>query len=232
MSSVIDILGAFFVGGMLLFLAMSASSVGMQEFYTLNADAITQQNLANTSAIINYDLRKMGFGIPEDDTTLFVAQPNRLKFISQLNSHPTYQMPVSGVSYQDQIADTIEYTVEGADTVSYGNILVTRYQVTRTITVPPTAPQTTRIGEVADNSVFSYYNQAGATTSVLDQIDGIEIQLSAYNADIVLSPELVMQQILEDTGGQSQDLIQKEVRRLLRPAYWKQTRFSSRNLRR
>ena len=232
MSSVLDILGATFVGGMLLFMAISASDVGMQEYYTQNADAITQQNLANISAIINYDLRKMGFGIPEEDSTLIVAQSTRLKFVAQLNSHPAYRMDISGVNYLDQIADTIEYVVDGADTVRYGSIVVTRFRVNRIISIPPSTVETTSLGEVASDSIFSFYDQAGNSTNNLALINGVEVQLSAYNPEIILSPELVMKRILEDTGGQSNNLIEREVRRLLRPAYWKQTRYSARNLKR
>ena len=78
MATLIDIIGGIFIGGFLLLIALSATDTATTEFFNYNSDAIMQQNLAKTSKIIQYDLRKMGYGIPEaaQDSILNVATGN------------------------------------------------------------------------------------------------------------------------------------------------------------
>jgi hypothetical protein len=100
MTAMIDVIGGLFIGGFLLLIALTATDTATTEFFNYNADAIMQQNLANTSEIIQYDLRKMGFGIPEafQSSILQVATGNRLKFLAHLNSDPDAMVNIPAVT--------------------------------------------------------------------------------------------------------------------------------------
>ena len=216
---------------MLLLIAMTASDTATREFFNQNSDAITQANLSQLSDVIGYDLKKMGFGILETDTVIFAAGGTRLKFISQLNSHPNYRIDLSGMNFTDQIADTIEYTVTVADTISYGTVSITLFDINRRIRIPPSIDVNYVVGQTGNSNVFSFLDQMGSPTTNIASIANVEIQLSAFNSEVVLSPELVMENL--DMGdATTQELQERELRLILRPAYWKQTRYSARNLKR
>ncbi|MCK5453664.1 MAG: hypothetical protein KAJ16_04845, partial [Calditrichia bacterium] len=105
MTAMIDVLGGLFIGGFLLLIALTATDTATTEFFNYNADAIMQQNLANTSKIIQYDLRKMGFGVPEAllGSILQVATGNRLKFLAHLNSDPDAMVNIAAVTTIDNV---------------------------------------------------------------------------------------------------------------------------------
>jgi hypothetical protein len=109
MATMIDIIGALFIGGFLLLIALTATDNATTECFNYNYDAIIQQNLARVSSTIQYDLRKMGYGIPEYDyqKILQIATGNHLKFISHLNSDPEARVNISAVAWLDNIVDSI-----------------------------------------------------------------------------------------------------------------------------
>ncbi len=231
MSSIIDIIGAMFIGGMLMLIAMNASDTAAREFFNQNSDAITQANLSQISDIIGFDLKKMGFGIAETDTIVFTAEDDHLKFTTHLNSHPDYNINLSGVNYIDQIPDTIEYTISTAETITYGTVSITLFNIHRRIRIPPSVDVSYVVGQSGNSNPFTYLDQMGNATTNISAIANVELQLSAFNSEVVLSPELVMESL--DMGdATTQELQERELRLILRPAYWKQTRYSARNLKR
>jgi hypothetical protein len=220
-----------FVGGMLLLIATTSSDQAAQSFFNQNSDFITQANLSKISDIIGYDLKKMGYGVEEADTVVFVAQANQLKYITHLNSHPVYRMNLDGVNHTDTIADTIEYTVSATDTIEYGLTSIVIYNIQRRLRIPPSVDIDYSIGTVANEDIFTYLDQAGNPTLNLMAVSSVELQLVAYNAEVVLSPELVMQNV-NPSDSTLRDFQEKELLRILRPSYWKESRFTSRNLNR
>lgn len=226
MSVLLDVLGGVIIGGMMLLLAISTSFNGMQEFFNQNSDTIVQRRLAQISNVLEYDLKKMGFNIPENDQVIFQADSNHLKFISQLNSHTQLNI---GISILDQVPDTIEYEILARDTIDYRDTILVQYAIQRTAKISGQATESYSIGKVGNQSVFTYLDQAGRETTTLTQIKTVALKLSAYNPRVVLSPELVMKNI----GNQSDiENRKRELRRLLRPSYWRQAKIVSRNLKR
>ncbi len=232
MSSILDIIGGSILGGLLLLIAITSSHNSIEAFYNYNSDAIVQQNLTQLSRIIEYDLRKMAFGIPEaqQPNVLQIAQSNHLKFIAQLNLDADSFLLIPGVSHYDNIPDTIEYVITPAEEIDFPDTSVTIYEVRRTIKISTGTTHTSIIGRIGNNDVFRYLNQIGDPVQVISATKMVEVTLTAFNPKVVLSPELVSADIYQNI--QDVELRKKEVRRLLRASYWRQTRLVSRNLRR
>lgn len=230
MGTLIDILGGLFIGGFLLLIAMSASDTATTEFFNYNSDAIVQQNLTQLSRVIQYDLRKMGYNIPEarQTTILQVATPNHLKFLTHLNSSADCRLPVSGLGLDD-IADTIEYTITPFDSVDYGDTTVVIYQVVRSVKIPPNYSRTERVGAIGNADVFRYLDQIGNPVPVISATKMVEVTLTDFNPRVVLSRDYVDNRL---SAIPDSTLRRRELRRLLRASFWRQTRLISRNLRR
>lgn len=219
MSSILDIIGGLLIGGMILLLTLAATDRGTREFFNYNSDAIVQNQLATMAYIIEYDLRKMGFGIDEvqQGTILQIATSNHLKFLTQLNNKT------------DVTPDTIEYNVVSDETIDYGDTTLIMYKVWRTIKIPGQQSKIQMIGKIGNNNVFRYLDQIGNPAEITQATKMVEVTLVAFNPRIVLSPEFVTTQIDSIQGA---ELRKKELTRLLRPSFWRQTRLVSKNLRR
>lgn len=230
MTSVLDYIIAMVVGGAILLITITVTDTGTREFLNYNSDAIIQMNLINMSNTIEYDLRKMGYGIPEGDQVLFMAQPNHLKFIAHLNRDFDYFGHL--IAHRDNIPDTIEYVITLAETIDYGDTILKMYKITRILKVTGEGVSSNDIGRIGNAGVFRYLDQIGnpvdpGTELVSSKM--VEVTLTAFNPRVVLSPELVRKEV---AGIQDQEFRKKELRRLLRTSFWKQTRLVSKNLRR
>lgn len=231
MSAILDIVVGTVVGGLILLMALTASDRTVQDYYNLNSDAIVQQNLTQISRIMEFDLKKMGYGIPEFQRAgiVRVALPGHIKFLAQLNSARQTSVQVAGVNVFDQVADTVEYQVVPADSFNFGDTTITMYDVSRRLSIAGLAEEQMSIGRVSNPNVFRYLDQAGRPAAVIPAIDVVEINLAEVNPQVVLSPELVMQRT---QNIQDREFRLRELRRILRPAFLRQARLISRNLRR
>ena len=230
MAMVLDLIGGLFVGGFLLIIALSATDTATTEFYNYNSDAIVQQNLARMSDVIQYDLRKMGFGIPESQkaTILNISQPNRLKFLAHLNSDPDCMMDITGLSI-DNIVDSVEYQVIPFDSIDYYDTVIVTYQVRRRVYISPNYTSDMSIGIIGNPEAFRYLDQVGHPVAFMSETRMVEVTLTAYDPRVVLSKDWVDSR-MNEIGNE--DFRKQELRRLLRASYWRQTRLISKNLKR
>ena len=231
MGTYLDILGGFFVMGFLLLIAFRASDTATTEFFNYNSDAIVQQNIAQLSGVIQYDLRKMGYGIPESQqsTILQIAQPSHLKFLAHLNGDTECRIPLPGNTVIDDVPDTIEYVVQPLETINYGDTSITTYRVTRKIKISTGYSENMMVGVIGNSNVFNYLDQIGNPVPMVEATKMIEVTLTAFNPRVVLSPDYISEQI---SGISDPQFRRRELRRLLRASFWKQTRLISKNLRR
>jgi len=219
MTSLLDIIGASIIGGMVLLLVLTVTDSGTREFFNYNVDAIVQANLAHMAHLTEYDLRKMGFGINESQqgTILQIANSNRLKFLTQLNMNV------------DSIPDTIEYNIVQDEIIDYGDTTLTMYKVFRSVKIAQHSSENMDIGKIGNSNVFRYLDQIGEPAEIIQATKMVEVTLVTYEPRIVLSPEFVTTKL---DGIDRADLRKRELRRLLRPSFWRQTRLVSKNLRR
>jgi len=214
MASMIDILGAMFIGSILILIAMTAMDNGVRQFVNHNVDAIVQNELVVTTEILQYDLRKMGYGIPENQQSniIQIAQPTQVKYISNLNSD------------NDTIPDTIEYSITPFDTVTFIDTSFVLYGIERTVKLSDEATVSAQISVISNNTVFRFLDQIGDSAEVIQAINMIEVTLVAMNPHVYVSEEVL------GAGGPEERMI--ELRKLIRESYWRQTRVVSKNLRR
>ena len=229
MNSMLDILGASIIGGLLMLIALSASDRGAREIYNYNADAIIQRNISQLGKVLEFDLQKVGFGIPDSDNPLIVAQPGRLKFITQLNWDSEARLQIAGVNYLDTTADTIEYVVELDQNLALGDTSVSFYSLKRTIKIPPNYVEEGKIGVIANNELFNYYDQVGNPVGNPLLAKVVEFSLYSYSSTIILSPEIVASSF---NNSSDIEYRRKELLRILRPAYIRQKSMTIKNLRR
>ncbi len=230
MSIIIDLIGGLFIGGFLLMIALTATDTATTEFWNYNSDALVQQSLSRMSDIIQYDLRKMGFGIPENQkhTILNLAQPSRVKFLGHLNSDPDCMMDIPGLSI-DQLVDSVEYTIVPFDSIDYYDTTIVTYQVRRRLFITPNYTSNMSIGIIGNEQAFRYLDQVGRPVAFLSETRMVEVTLTAYDPRVVLSKEWVDSRMNEISNDEFR---KQELRRLLRASYWRQTRLISKNLKR
>jgi hypothetical protein len=231
MGIVIDIVGSIFVGGFLMLIALTATDTATTEFWNYNADAIVQQNLAQTSKVIQHDLRKMGFGIPEKQksTILEIAEPSHLKFLTHLNRDNDAKIKIPAVTTIDNVVDSIEYIILPFDSVDYGDTTIVVYEVRRRIFVSSGYLNTSMVGSIGNAQAFRYLDQVGRPVAFTNQIRMVEVTLTAFDPRVVLSTEWVDSK-MNDISDEA--FRKRELRRLLRASYWRQTRLISKNLKR
>jgi hypothetical protein len=87
MSAILDIIGATVIGGMLLILALNLMDTTNQFLFNQNDDLIVQQSLTSMTQTLEYDLRKMGFAVAENDTIVLQADSTHLKFLGDTNGN-------------------------------------------------------------------------------------------------------------------------------------------------
>ena len=213
MTVIIDYLGGMVIGGILLVIAMSAMDSAMKRFVNHNADAIVQSNLVATTEIIQEDLWKMGYGVPERQQSQIIqnAQQDQLKYLTYSDS-------------LDTVADTIEYAILPSDTVTFIDTSLTFYEIRRTLKNSQGSSITGQIGTITNNNVFRYFSQSGDSATLNLESKMVEVTLVALNPRIYLSNELLL------AVGPVERMI--ELRKILRESYWRQTRVISKNLRR
>ncbi|MBN1406244.1 MAG: hypothetical protein JW956_00560, partial [Calditrichaceae bacterium] len=229
MGAILDIVTASFIGGFLLIILLTATDTITTESYNYHADAITQQNLSNIATIMQADIRKMGFDIPEGSKSQIVQIHNedRLKFIAHLNEFQDYYMHEHGNLHIDLDPDTIEYRVLPFEDITYWDTTITTYQVIRRAVVSQEVTRTSMIGVLGNNDVFRYLDKFENDTNNPQLMVIVELTLTAFDPRIILSKDYV-ESIVDTTNGE--EYRDRELRRLLRPSYWRQTRLVSKNL--
>lgn len=229
MGALLDIITASFIGGFLLVILLTATDTITTESFNYNADAITQQNLSSIASILQSDVRKMGFNIPEGNKANIVQvhEKNHLKFIAQLNEFQDYYMAEHGNIHVDGIPDTIEYQVQYHETITYWDTSIVMYKVMRRAAISQEPTVVNMIGILGNDDVFRYLDKFENDTNNPAQMVIVELTLTAFDPRIVLSKDYV-ESIVDSTQGK--EYRDRELRRLLRPSYWRQTRLVSKNL--
>lgn len=166
MGTLIDIIGSSVIGGLLLLILFNVLDTTNKYFITHGDDLIVQQNLTSLASILENDLRKMGFAIPEHEVSIIQADSTRLKFRGDINS--------------DFKPDTVEYYVGPVSDLSFTQNPDDRYLYRKVNGLPN---QGEKVG-VVSNFLFEYLDQDGHPTSVLKSITMIRITLKVENSAV------------------------------------------------
>jgi hypothetical protein len=95
MGSLLDIIIANIIGGILVLLGLNYLDTTTKHFVTHGDDLIVQQNLTSITNTLEYDLRKMGFRVPEGDEVVLIADSNQIRYRGDQN--------------KDNSIDTVDY---------------------------------------------------------------------------------------------------------------------------
>lgn len=168
MSILLDILGSTFIGGIVLLLLLKLNLFASTASYTSDTELRMQQNVKTLAEVLNYDLRKIGYGC--DSTAILVADSTRIKFKADMQAPGT-----AGHG----IADVVEYYVTDS-TKAPGTpnprdrVLVRIVNGTDTLSGPS-------LGLV--KLKFTYLNSSGNKTNVLADIRYIKSELWIESAE-------------------------------------------------
>ncbi len=226
MATFLDIIGSMLIGSILLLVSVRIMDSSLRDFINHNADAIVQSEMAGLTRIIQADLRKMGFGIPENKKAeiIQIAEPTRLRFLANLNMERDHYDAVHGNQHIDFVPDTIDYRLAPKDTVVFIDTLIVFYDLVRTVNVSQESDATGPIGTVVNNSIFRYLDQIGQPVQIIQSTKMVEVNLIAMNPDIFINDEVL------SAAGPTERMV--ELRKLLGESFWRQTRVISKNLRR
>jgi hypothetical protein len=85
------------------------------------------------------------------------------------------------------------------------------------------------VGVIGNAQMFRYLDQLGQEVAFIPATKMIEVTLTAFDPRIFLSRDWIDSKLNEISNAEYR---KRELRRLLRASYWRQTRLISRNLRR
>ncbi len=209
-STILDILGSSFVGGMLLLIMFRLNDASVENSYTYAGNLIVQQNLVSIVEVINHDFNKIGYcekweNMPDPLNAIISATDTSISFLTDLStpSHP----------YGDGIIDTLKYY---SGSVSE-------------LTETPN-PRDRILYRVEGNSIPGGSN-LGVTYFKLSYFD-VQGHLLSYPITTSKIRSIQIDLKLEDVYGYDTSNMDKEsYQERYADAIWKQLRISSPNLR-
>jgi hypothetical protein len=162
MNTIMDLLSSTIIGGMLLLLVLKLNLFMSESGYSSDTELKIQQNTKTLAEIMNSDFRKIGYQY--DHTAILTAQPDRFKFIGDLQ-------PPGEIGFGT--VDTVEYFLEDSThatgtTNLRDKILVRVLNGTDTIAGPS-------LGLV--KLQFSYLDSVSAPTADLSKIRYIKTEM-------------------------------------------------------
>jgi len=201
------------IGGILLMVTNNVIEHGAREFINHNGDAIVQAELSTMTRIIQSDLRKAGYGIDEADQSTIMQHIDAGHFACLTRPDLEIEVP-----------DTVEYLISLSDSFTIIDASIVFYAVDRIVKKAGEDPQTTRIGNITNTDVFRYLDQSGRETNIPQAVDIVEVTLISINRNIYLDNSILL--------AVSAIERKKEMKKLAKESYWRQSRVISRNLRR
>ncbi|MDP4115140.1 MAG: hypothetical protein Q8903_03350 [Bacteroidota bacterium] len=158
----LDLAGSFIIGGMLLVQIMNIHGNAQTAANLYSQTSIVQRNLTTVVNILEYDFRKMGYGVSDPTKCIIRADSNRISYLSDINRNGnldtiTYYIgPASELSGTPNPNDKYLYRSVDGDTPHPSNLGVTDLH-------------------------FRYYDQDMNVTSVLVAIKIVEISIAVQS---------------------------------------------------
>lgn len=139
-STMLDIAGSFFMGGILLLMALRLNASGMETSTVYNSNLILQQNMTTLVQMIEEDYRKIGYcadwkKIPDPSKAIRIADSSRFRFWTDLGNNGTldsltyYIGPTSDLLDTPNPRDRYLYRQVNADPAVRMNLGVTQFSL-------------------------------------------------------------------------------------------------------
>jgi hypothetical protein len=205
MGTMLDFLIATVLGGILMLNVMNANDVVAEHIATTNGDGLVQEMLITTAQSLEGEIRNMGYGVPENQSTILQADSSSITFLIRLDRTST-------------TIDTVQYYLGPTSDLSQTQNTMDRYlyRVANGISV-------SQIGVV---TVFRlrYIDHGGVSisspvpTAQLGEIKEVEITMEVQNPQALYRPRGMVNAGERDA--------------LYSTSCWQQTRLASQNLKR
>jgi hypothetical protein len=110
-STMIDMVGSFFIGGILLLMALRLNASGMETSTVYNSNLILQQNMTTLVQMIEEDFRKIGYcrdwkKIPDPSKSIRIADSSRFRFWTDLGNDGSLDSLTYFIGSTSQLLDT------------------------------------------------------------------------------------------------------------------------------
>jgi len=155
MNTMLDLLGATIIGGIIFLLIFNLNTYSARNQYSSDSDLTLQRNAKTLASIIENDVRKVGFHY--NGLAITTAQPQKFSFYSDIDSNGTVDNVTLTISDSTILTETpnpsdkIYYRIINGDTLKGASLGLTKL-------------------------LFSYKNEFGKVTTALDSIKYIEAQ--------------------------------------------------------
>lgn len=160
MQTLLDLLGSFFIGGILLLMIMNFNLYTLSTSISSDKELVLQQNAKTIAEIISRDLRKIGYNY--SGTSILIADSNKIKYYADLQPPGTAGHGV---------IDVVEFIVLPANQRSGGDS--TNVNLIRIINSSDTL-----YGPYLGLSKFrfSYFDKYGSKTTLRDSIKYVKAE--------------------------------------------------------
>lgn len=205
MATILDIILAMMVGGILLIIILNANQIAMEWSSVLNGDVLVQRLLISTAQIVEGEFRNMGVGVERDSATIMSALDTAISFRTDIG--------------RDNILDRVDFWVGSVSELAYTQNDSDRFLYRRVNLGPPQAVGTVtffRLRYFSQNQMDTLITPV--PPSDLRMIKIVEISLEVQN------PYALYKRLDDPTIRQRAALYSSSL--------WRQTRLASQNLRR
>lgn len=177
MAVVLDLVGSFMIAGFVLMMGLRLNANVANSNQSYKADVIVQESLVSLVQSVEFDFRKMGYGVQDPTTVIRRADTTHIRFLSDVNN--------------DGVVDTVEWYLGGPivftpnpnDKILYRKVS------------SPTPGVSTLVGSLPGVTKFwmRYLNQEGEPAEVLSQIWIVETTMRVESPWKVQDREVVDQ---------------------------------------
>lgn len=204
MGFILDIMFSMIIGGAILISVLSASDIASENQTVYNGNMLVQELLISTAHLVEGEFRNMGYGVPQNESSVLLADTSKIKFLTDLRN--------------GGVIDTVEYRL-GATT----ELKKTKNELDRYLHRYVNNVKTGAVGVV---TVFRlrYFARSGeelgtpVVSDRLTEIHVVEVTMEVQN------PNAIARRPGEIGQGQRDALYSSSI--------WQQTRLASQNSRR
>jgi len=156
MNILLDLLGSTIIGGLLISMLINFNIFQNNTSFASDSELQLQQNAKTLAEILNYDLRKIGYGY--DSTAVTIADSEKISFYSDIDKNGSV----------DQITYMISDTSDAFFTTNPEDVIL--YRIVNNDTSKGPSLGLTKLK-------FSYLDGIGAETTTLSDIKYIHAEL-------------------------------------------------------
>ena len=162
MSTILDIIGSVFIGGILLLLIIKLNLFASNASFASDNELKMQQNAKTLAEILNYDFRKVGYN--HDGVSIIIAEKERFKFVGDLE-----RPGESGYGIIDSVEYFVRDSTHSLGTANENDIILVRV-VNGADTIAGASLGLVKID-------FSYLDSLATPTNILSKIKYIKTEL-------------------------------------------------------